>query len=127
MRPGLPAASAGREDQRMAPAPAAHTRVIDVPDRSRDEVRVDGEVAGFTEYRRRPRLIALLHTLTDPRFEGHGLASELVRTVLSEARSGGLSVLPFCPFVRSYIAGHTEYLDLVPAAMRAEFDLPALA
>jgi len=111
----------------MATAPAADIRVVDMPDRSRFEIRVDEEVAGFTEYRRRPGLIAFIHTLTDPRFEGQGLASELVRTALSEARSQGLSVLPFCPFVRAYIAGHTEYLDLVPEDMRAKFDLPAHA
>ncbi len=99
-------------------------RVIDVPDRSRFEIRVDGEVAGFTEYRRRAGLIAFIHTLTDPRFEGQGLASQLVRSALDEARADGLSVLPFCPFVRAYIAGHTEYLDLVPEDMRAKFDLP---
>jgi predicted GNAT family acetyltransferase len=76
--------------------PEAAVHVVDVPDRSRFEIRVDGEVAGFTEYRRRPGLIAFIHTLTDPRFEGQGLASDLVRTALSEARSHGLSVLPFC-------------------------------
>jgi uncharacterized protein len=109
----------------MSTAPAADIRVVDVPDRSRFEIRVDGEVAGFSEYRRRPGLIAFVHTLIDPRFEGQGLASQLVRTALSEARSDGLSVLPFCPFVQAYIAGHTEYLDLVPKDMRAKFDLPA--
>jgi len=111
----------------MTTAPSADVRVVDEPERSRFEIRVDGDVAGFTEYRRRPGLIAFIHTLIDPRFEGRGLASQLVRTALSEARSDGLSVLPFCPFVRSYIAGHTEYLDLVPEDMRAKFDLPAHA
>ena len=101
------------------------TLVVDAPDRSRFEIPVYGEVAGFTEYRRRPRLIAFIHTLTDPRFEGQGRGSELVRAALSQARSDGLSVLPFCPFVRSYIARHTEYLDLVPENVRAKFDLPA--
>ncbi len=100
-------------------------RVVDAPDRSRFEIQVGGEGAGFTEYRRRPGLIAFVHTLTDPRFEGQGLASQLVRSALDEARADGLSVLPFCPFVRAYIAGHTEYLDLVPEDMRAKFDLPA--
>ena len=99
--------------------------VVDVPERSRFEVRIDGEVAGFIEYGRRPGLIAFIHALIDPRFEGHGLASQLVRTALTEARSDGLSVLPFCPFVRAYIAGHTEFLDLVPEDMRAKFELPA--
>ena len=107
----------------MTTAPSADVRVVDEPERSRFEIRVDGDVAGFTEYRRRPGLIAFIHTLIDPRFEGRGLASQLVRTALSEARSDGLSVLPFCPFVRSYIAGHSDYLDLVPSDMRAEFQL----
>jgi predicted GNAT family acetyltransferase len=111
----------------MTTAPSADIRVVDEPERSRFEIRVDGDVAGFTEYRRRPGLIAFIHTLIDPRFEGRGLASQLVRTALSEARSDGLSVLPFCPFVRSYIAGHTVYLDVVPEDMRAKFDLPAHA
>ena len=106
---------------------ATDISVVDVPDRARFEVRVDGEVAGFTEYRRRPGLTAFIHTLTDPRFEGQGLASQLVGTALSEARADGLSVLPFCPFVRAYIGRHTEYLDLVPEGMRATFDLPAHA
>ncbi len=100
-------------------------RVVDVPDRSHFESRVGGEVAGFAEYRRRPGLLAFVHTLTDPRFEGQGVASQLVRTALTEARADELSVLPFCPFVRGYIERHTEYLDLVPEAMRAKFDLPA--
>jgi uncharacterized protein len=102
-------------------------RVLDVPERSRFEVRVDGDVAGYSEYRRRHGLIAFIHTLIDPRFEGRGLASQLVRTALSEARSEGLAVLPFCPFVRTDIAGHREYLDLVPGDMRTKFDLPAHA
>jgi predicted GNAT family acetyltransferase len=99
-------------------------RVVDVPDRSRFEIQVGGEVGGFAEYRRRPGLIAFVHTLTDPRFEGQGLASQLVRTALADARADGLAVLPFCPFVRGYIERHTEYLDLVPEDMRAKFDLP---
>ena len=98
---------------------------MDAPERSRFEVRVDGEVAGYAEYRRRPGLIAFVHTVIDPRFEGQGLASRLASTALSEARSDDLSVLPFCPFVRGYIARHVEYLDLVPDGMRTQFDLPA--
>jgi uncharacterized protein len=109
----------------MATAPVADVRVVDVPERHRFEVHVGGELAGFSEYRRRPGLIAFIHTLIDPRFEGHGLGSQLVRTALSAVRSEGVAVLPFCPFVRSYIAGHPEELDLVPEEMRAKFDLPA--
>ena len=111
----------------MAETRAVDVRVVDVPERARFEIRVNGEVAGFTEYRRRPGAIAFVHTVTEPRFEGRGLASDLVRAALSEARARRLAVLPFCPFVRGYIARHTEDLDLVAEDMRAKFDLPAHA
>jgi predicted GNAT family acetyltransferase len=101
--------------------------VVDVPERSRFEIRVGEEAAGFIEYHRRPGLIAFVHTSIDPRFEGRGLGSELVRTALAQARSEDLAVLPFCPFVRGYIAAHSEYLDLVPDDMRTKFDLPVHA
>jgi uncharacterized protein len=101
--------------------------VVEVPERSRFEIRVGDETAGYTEYRRGPGRIAFVHTEIDPRFEGRGLGSELVATALKQARAEGLAVLPFCPFVRSYIAGHPEYLDLVPEGTRAKFQLPAHA
>ena len=107
----------------MAAPTTADVRVLDAPDHSRYEIRVGGELAGFAEYRRRPPLIAFTHTLIDPRFEGQGLAHRLLETALSESCSAGLSVLPFCPFVRSFIAGHDEYLDLVPSDLRGAFDL----
>ena len=84
-----------------------------------------GEIAGFAEYRRRPDVIAFVHTSIDPRFEGRGLASDLIRTALSEARADGLSVMPFCPFVRGYIVRHREFVDLVPTDLRATFGLTA--
>jgi len=99
--------------------------VVDVADRSRFEIRADGETAGVVAYHRRPGVIAFVHTEIDPRFEGRGLASTLIRTALAEARSAGESVLPFCPFVRSYIARHRESVDLVPNEVRARFRLTA--
>jgi uncharacterized protein len=108
----------------MPTAPATDIRVVDVPDRSRFEIRVGGETAGFAAYHRRPGVIAFAHTEIDLRFEGQGLASKLIREALSAARAEGASVLPFCPFVLSYIAEHSEYVDLVPNDVRARFQLP---
>jgi predicted GNAT family acetyltransferase len=110
----------------MTTSTPAGVQVNDVRDHSRYEVRVDGELAGFAEYRRRRDLIAFTHTLIDPRFEGRGLATQLIRTALDRARTEGLAVLPFCPFVQAYIADHTDdYLNLVPANLRYNFDLSA--
>ena len=43
---------------------------------------------------------------------------------LDDVRAAGASVQPLCPFVRSFIADHPEYLDLVPESKRAAFRLP---
>jgi predicted GNAT family acetyltransferase len=101
-------------------------QVVDDPERSRFEVVLDGQVAGFAEYHRSTAGTAFTHTVIEPQFEGRGLASVLVRSALDSTRTEGRAVLPFCPFVRGYIAKHPEeYLDLVPADRRTQFDLPA--
>jgi len=97
--------------------------VRDNPELERFEIHVDGALAGFTQYRQRRNLIAFVHTEIDPSYEGQGLGSVLVKHALDEARKRELAVLPFCPFVRGYIERHPDYLDLVPAHYREEFDL----
>jgi uncharacterized protein len=97
--------------------------VGDAPAASRFEILVDGAVAGFAEYRRTSSSVSFTHTVVDPAFEGRGLGSVLARDVLDASREAGLTVLPFCPFIRSYIKRHPAYLDLVPAGRRAEFGL----
>jgi hypothetical protein len=97
--------------------------VVDDRDADRYLITVDGDPAGFAQYRDRGRAIAFVHTEIDDRYEGRGLGGRLVSAALDDVGSRGLAVLPFCPFVRSYIAGHPEYLDLVPATQRANFGL----
>jgi predicted GNAT family acetyltransferase len=103
--------------------PEPEISLANEPDAQRYEVRVGEEVAGFVTYRERPGLIALNHTEVDDRFEGQGLASRLIAFALDDARRRGLAVLPFCPFVNSYIQRHRDYVGLVPTANRKQFDL----
>ena len=100
------------------------TEVVERAAEHRFEIVVDGKVAGFSEYHDRAGRRAFMHTEIDPGYEGQGLASQLVRFELDDARSHGMPVLPYCPFVRSYIARHRDdYIDLVPDTEREEFDL----
>ena len=105
----------------------AEYSVVDNSAAERFEIFAGDELVGFTLYKRRRGLIAFVHTEIEPEFEGHGVASKLISTALDTARSEGLVVLPFCPFVRGYIEKHHEYQDLVPAEYREQFDLPAAA
>jgi hypothetical protein len=98
-------------------------RVADDPEQSRFELFADEQPAGFTRYRLNGNEIAFMHTEVDDRFEGQGFGSRLAAGALDEARARGLAVLPFCPFIRGYIARHPEYLDLVPERERRRFGL----
>ena len=98
-------------------------KVTDNPDKARFEIVADGELAGFVQYHLRDGVIAFTHTETDERFRGHGLAGRLVQASLDEARARHLAVLPYCPFVRSWLTEHREYADLVPDDRREQFGL----
>jgi hypothetical protein len=86
---------------------------VDVPERSRYELRVGGETVGEAAYRLRNGRIVFIHTEVDEALEGRGLGSRLVEGALEDARSRGLQVVPLCPFVAGYIERHPEYADAV--------------
>jgi len=98
-------------------------QVTDNPDKSRFEIRADGELAGFVQYETSGLEIAFIHTQTDRRFRGQGLGGHLVQAALDEARHRNLAVLPYCPFVKGWITGHREYASLVPEDQRKQFGL----
>ncbi len=87
--------------------------VTDATEASRFEIRDDGVLAGFAEYRVRPGRIVFTHTEIDPAFGGRGLASTLIREALDTARSRGLQVTPLCAFVAKFVRDHADYADLV--------------
>jgi predicted GNAT family acetyltransferase len=97
--------------------------VLDVPEHSRFEVRLGDRTAGFVQYHLHRGRITLIHTEIGDEFEGRGLGSILVRGALDAARERGLEVRPDCPFVRSYLGRHPEYLDLVPTDLREHLGL----
>ncbi|MEO6857199.1 MAG: GNAT family N-acetyltransferase [Solirubrobacteraceae bacterium] len=97
--------------------------ITDHPEAARYVIEIDGEQAGLLLYRLEDGRITFTHAEIDPAHEGQGLGSKLSAYALDDARSRGLSVLPRCPFVQSYLQRHREYVDLVPEAVRARFGL----
>ena len=89
--------------------------VIDNPAELRYEIQVEGELGGVIRYRREPGVVVLVHTEIEPRFEGHGLGSRLVRGALDDLRAHGQAVVPLCAFAAAFIVRHPEYADLVGA------------
>jgi len=91
------------------------TEITNNTGQSRYEIRLDGRLAGFAEYRLSGDKTVFTHTEIDSSFEGHGLGSALARGALDDVRGAGRRVVPLCPFIKRYIDRHPEYQDIVNA------------
>jgi predicted GNAT family acetyltransferase/glutaredoxin len=92
--------------------------VVDVPEASRYELRLDGRLIGLAAYRRRNGCIVVTHTEIDEACAGRGFGTKLALAALDDARRQGLEVVPLCPFIAYVIAQHPEYDALVAAGYR---------
>ena len=90
--------------------------VDDNPMESRYEARVDGALAGVSQYELTADTIVFLHTVVAEEYEGQGVASAIARYALDDARARGLRVRPLCPYIRGWIERHPEYADSRHAA-----------
>jgi predicted GNAT family acetyltransferase len=84
-----------------------------VPERSRYELLVDGELLGIADYREHDGVVVLPHTVIDAAHRGQGLGDVLVEGVLADIRAEGAKVVPACWFVADYVERHVEAADLV--------------
>ena len=80
---------------------------------SRYEIQVGDTTAGFVAFRQTPGRLAFTHTLIEPEFEGQGLGSVLVRSALEDTAARGETIVPFCPFVQSWLKRHPDFVGTV--------------
>jgi predicted GNAT family acetyltransferase len=90
--------------------------VEDNPLVSRYEARVDGALAGVSEYELTDDMIIFLHTIVAEKYEGQGVGGAIARYALDDARARGLQVRALCPFIRGWMERHPEYSDLLSPA-----------
>jgi hypothetical protein len=74
---------------------------------ARLEVREDGELAQLL-YRTRAGRLILVHTDVPEALEGRGLGGELVRAAIGKATAEAMTLVPLCPFARSWLERHPE-------------------
>ena len=98
------------------------SEVRNAPQAHRYEIVEDGEVAGFAGYQEvRGDRIVFTHTEIEPRFEGRGLASQLIAFALEDARDRGQQIVPICPFVARYVHRHKEFVPHLDERIRGAF------
>jgi hypothetical protein len=79
---------------------------------SRYEVTVDGYLS-VCEYELDGARMIFTHTVVPPELRGRGIAEQLVRAALADARAAGRKVVPACSYVAKFIERHTEFADLL--------------
>jgi predicted GNAT family acetyltransferase len=91
------------------------------PTERRFELRVNGELVGFADYRSAGDSVIIAHTEIAEGHEREGLGGLLVREALGRIRARGKTVIPACSFAASYIGRHPEFVELVAPSLRGEF------
>jgi predicted GNAT family acetyltransferase len=79
---------------------------------NRYEIRVDGELAGFTEFRDRDDQRVFFHTEIAEAFQGKGLSSVLIEHALNRTRQDGKRIVPVCPAVARHLTKHDGFADI---------------
>ena len=99
---------------------SAGVEVRDNPERSRYELRENGELVGMLVYRLHDHTITMVHTEVNDAHGRHGLGTQLVRAALADAKARGLEVVPLCPFVAALVRSEPgSYLELIAPSARA--------
>lgn len=80
--------------------------------KGRFEVVVDGRVAELSYFVAGGRAY-LVHAGVPPELEGRGIAARLAQYALDWARAEALTVVPRCPYVRSFLDRHHDWDDIV--------------
>ena len=55
------------------------------------------------------------HTFTPPELRGRGIAKELVRALIADAREEGFRIVPACSYVAQAFRDHPEWSELKAA------------
>jgi predicted GNAT family acetyltransferase len=79
---------------------------------NRYQIRVDGEPAGFTEFRDRDAQRVFIHTEITEAFRGKGSSSVLIEHALTRTREEGKRIVAVCPAVARYLAKHDGFTDI---------------
>jgi uncharacterized protein len=99
---------------------AGMTRPPEVTDNSaqtRFELRIGNALAELV-YRRRADRLVLVHTQVPEELAGRGIGGQLVQAALARAAAEDLTLVPLCPFARSWLQRHPD----AAAGIRIDWD-----
>ncbi len=73
----------------------------------------DGFEAEMTYRRVSEGVIAIDHTGVPPQFGGRGIAAQLVKAAIDDARAQGFRIVPLCSYVAAQFRRHPDWADVL--------------
>jgi uncharacterized protein len=86
--------------------------VHDDHERSRFVLEEAGSTAELV-YRNEPGRLTLIHTDVPDPLAGCGIGGRLVQAAIDRAKTEGLTIVPRCPFARTWLTKHPDAADEV--------------
>ncbi|MFV0259188.1 MAG: GNAT family N-acetyltransferase [Acidimicrobiales bacterium] len=87
--------------------------ITDNPDAGRYELRHDGEVVGWVDYRLSDGVMTIPHVEVARRLRGGGHSGPFLTEVLADVERRGLKVVPLCSYAAAHIRAHPELAHLL--------------
>lgn len=101
----------------MKKAELSKFEIVDNKIFSQYEMRIDDHLAKI-EYSNKSGKIFLIHTEIPEELAGKGIASYLAREVFKIIEEEGMTIVPMCKFIKTYIRKHPEYHGLVATGIQ---------
>lgn len=87
-------------------------QLINNEDDNRFEFNISGAVA-FINYLKKDDVYYLIHTEVPEALQGRGIAAALVEDTFKNLEAGRFKMMPYCPYVQSYLKRHSGWERLV--------------
>lgn len=98
-----------------------------LPERNRFALDDGGKIIGAAHFRdfdgAQGTERIFFHTTVDEEYGGQGLASIMVKFALENTIAAGAKIVAVCPYVKAYVAKHTEYNEHLVAPTPAHLEI----
>jgi predicted GNAT family acetyltransferase len=82
-------------------------------DEGRYELRIDGELVSYADFRERPGAIVVPHVETKPDQRGNGYSTTLMEGVVDDIIARSLKIVPLCPVAHAHVAARPDADQLI--------------
>ena len=90
-------------------------KIVFSPENNESTALFEGNIIGECQFEVEDNKWIIVHTGVRPEFGGRGIAKELVKRVIEEARNRNIKIVPVCSYAQKLMLNNEEYKDVLIA------------